>query len=424
MGIGAGTVESVVQLAVAPHCRLCDAALHHTLIDLGSTPLANALLTPEQAAGNADRAWPLHVRVCVACGLVQADAVVPPEAIFHDYPYFSSVSAGWVAHARDYAATMSERLALDGHSTVLEIANNDGYLLQHFRARGVRVLGIEPAANVALQARARGIPTRIAFFGAEYAHDLAAHGVRADLVVANNVLAHVPDLAGFVAGIALVLAPAGLATFEFPHLPRLLDGVQFDTIYHEHLSYLSLHVVGSVLARAGLRVCDAQGLPTHGGSLRVTACHAGADWLERPGVAILRAEEDAARLRDPATYASFTARVRAVQEGLHGFLAAAARDGRRVAAYGAAAKGCTLLSTSGVTAADITCVADRSPAKQGRLLPGCRLPVVSPEALRRYPPDELLILPWNLVDEIAGEMDDLRRSGTRFWVAVPELRAV
>lgn len=403
-------------------CRLCGAALRHSLVDLGTTPLANALVTPEQAAYGPDPCWPLHVRVCAACLLAQVDTIVPPDTIFSDsYPYFSSVSAGWVAHARAFASQMCARFGFGAHSLVLEIASNDGYLLQHFAARGVPVRGIEPAAGVAAAAMARGIPTETAFFSEAFARRLA---LRADLVVANNVLAHVPDLAGFVAGIAHVLAPDGIASFEFPHLLRLIEGVQFDTIYHEHYSYLSLRVVEHVLTAAGLRAFDALELPTHGGSLRVLACRRGAPHAAQPGLAAVRAQERAAQLDSLAGYGGFAARVTAVQRGLAGFLAAARAAGRRVAAYGAAAKGCTLLNTSGVTARDIACVADRSPAKQGKLLPGCRIPIVAPAALLDAPPDDLLILPWNIADEIAREMAALRDAGTRLRIAVPALREV
>ncbi len=404
-----------------PRCRLCGAPLRHSLVDLGETPLANALLTPAQAAADADRRYPLHVRICAECLLVQVETVVPPAEIFSDYPYFSSVSTSWLAHARHCAKAMIARFALGRASLVLEIASNDGYLLRQFAAHGIPVRGIEPAANVAAAAIASGIPTDCAFFTDEYARTIAE---RADLVVANNVLAHVPDIADFMCGIAQVLAPGGVALFEFPHLLRLLEGVQFDTIYHEHYSYLSLRVVEDVLARAGLRAFDVTALPTHGGSLRVLACHRAAVHAPQPGLDEIRAQERAAGLHAVAGHAGFAARVAARQRALRGFLTDARAAGRRVAAYGAAAKGCTLLNTSGITARDIAFVADRSPAKQGRLLPGCRVPVVPPAALLRAPPDELLILPWNLADEIAAELHPLRRAGTRLWVAIPELRAI
>ena len=407
-----------------PRCRLCAAALGRTLVDLGPTPLANAFVTPAEAAAGVDRSWPLHVRVCDACLLVQADAAVPPDAIFADYAYFSSVSSSWVDHAGRYAQAMIRRFGLHEQSLVLEVAANDGYLLHHFVEAGIAVLGIEPAANVAAIAQARGIPTEVMFFGRQTARALAGRGVRADLIAANNVLAHVPDLAGFVAGFASVLAPNGVATFEFPHLLRLLAGVQFDTIYHEHFSYLSLLVVERLLAAAGLRAFDVEELPTHGGSLRVFACHAGGVFTAQPGLAEVRAQERAAGLHHPDTYDGFAPRVATVQRGFRAFLDTERHAGRRVAAYGAAAKGCTLLNTCGVSPSDLLFVADRSVAKQGRLLPGSHVPVVAPDVLLRSRPDDVVILPWNLSDEITGELAPLRASGTRFWVAVPALQAV
>ncbi len=422
MGVRAGAVEGLVQLnRPPPRCRLCRAALPTTLIDLGDMPLANALPTPAQAARGADPVYPLHVRLCHDCGLAQADDAVPPAEIFADYPYFSSVSASWVAHAAAFAGAVAARMALGRGATVLEIASNDGYLLQHFQARGIGVLGIEPAANVARVAVARGIPTRIAFFDRACAAALAGEGLRAELVVANNVLAHVPDPGGFVAGIAAVLAPEGLVSIEFPHLLCLLAGVQFDTIYHEHLSYLSLGVVERMLSAAGLRACAVERLPTHGGSLRVFACHQAAHWPDGPGLAEVR-DAEAAGLA--AAAAGFAARAAAVRCGLRRFLDAAAGAGRRVAAYGAAAKGATLLNACGVSAADIACVADAGTAKQGRLLPGCRVPIVAPARLRQARPDDILILPWNLADEIAADLADVAAAGTRLWVAVPALRRI
>ncbi len=407
-----------------PCCRLCGADLTTTLVDLGATPLANAFVTADQAAAGHDRSWPLHALVCDTCLLVQLDTVVPADSIFRDYPYFSSVSSGWVAHAGRFAETMTSRLGLGPGSLVLEVASNDGYLLRHFIAGGIPVLGIEPAANVAAVAREAGVPTEVAFFGAGTAQALAARDVRADLIVANNVLAHVPDIVGFVAGFAAVLAAPGVVTLEFPHLLRLLEDVQFDTIYHEHYSYLSLLVVEGLLARAGLRVFDVEALPTHGGSLRVHACHVAAAYSEQPSVALMRARESSAQLDDLDGYRGFAARVAVVQRDFRAFLAAGRAAGRRVAAYGAAAKGNTLLNTCGIGAAAIAYVADRSPAKQGRLLPGSHIPVVTPDVLLADRPDDVVILPWNIADEVTGELAGLRATGTRFWVAVPELRMV
>lgn len=406
-------------------CRLCGAALQRNLIDLGSTPLANCYVTPEEAARGADRPYPLQVLVCDHCLLVQVGESVPPEAIFAaDYAYFSSFSASWVAHAQRYAAAMTRRFHLDATSLVAEVASNDGYLLQHFHAVDIPVLGIEPAAGVAAAARRIGVRTEQMFFGADTAAGLAAQYGRADLIAANNVLAHVPDLPGFVAGFATMLRLEGVATFEFPHLLSLLQLVQFDTIYHEHFSYLSLLVVEHVLRDAGLRVFDVECLPTHGGSLRVFACHANASHASRPGLDAVRAREAEAGLDRPETYDTFARKVAGIQRGFREFVALEHARGRRLAAYGAAAKGNTFLNSCGITAGDIICVADRNPAKQGRLLPGSHIPVVSPEALAAQRPDDVVILPWNLAEEVAAELAPLRSAGTRLWVAVPEARAL
>jgi SAM-dependent methyltransferase len=411
-------------VAASPCCRLCGAALTRSVVDLGATPLANSFVTPVQAALGLDRPWPLHVRVCDDCLLTQVDTVVPAEAIFSDYAYFSSISSSWVEHARRYAETMTRRFALHDTSLVLEVASNDGYLLRHFVAAGIPVLGIEPAGNIAVVARSHGVPTEISFFGSLTARALATRGVQADLVVANNVLAHVPDIAGFVAGIAMVLAPNGVVTFEFPHLSRLLEDTQFDTIYHEHYYYLSLMVVERLLGAARLRAFDVEHLPTHGGSLRVFACHAASALAEQPGLTAAHAQELAAHIDQAAAYGDFAARVARVQQGFRAFLADRRAAGRRVAGYGAAAKGSTLLNTCGIAAADIACIADRSPAKQGRLMPGCHIPIVSPETLLRERPDDVVILPRNIADEVARELAPLRDSGAQFWVVIPELRPV
>ncbi|MCL5777379.1 class I SAM-dependent methyltransferase [Limibaculum sp. FT325] len=311
---------------------------------------------------------------------------------------------------------MAARLGLGTQSRVIEVASNDGYLLQHFVKAGVPVLGIEPAGHAAEVARGRGVETRVAFFNATTAAGLVAEGISADLIAANNVLAHVLDIRGFVAGFPLVLAREGVATFEFPHLLNLIERVQFDTIYHEHYSYLSLLAVEAVLASAGLRVFDVEELPTHGGSLRVFACHRAAAHAERPGLAAVRAREAAAGLASPAPYAGFAARAGALRSGFLDFLGRARAAGLTVAAYGAAAKGNTFLNFCGVGRADIMAVADRNPQKQGRLLPGSHIPIVSPEALIAVAPDRVVILPWNLKDEIAAQLAPLAARGTRLAV--------
>jgi hypothetical protein len=406
-------------------CRLCGAALQRSMVDLGSTPLANCYVTEQEAARGLDRAYPLRVLVCDHCLLVQVGESLPPEAIFAaDYAYFSSFSASWVAHARRYAAAMTDRLGLGPDSLVAEVASNDGYLLQHFHAMGIPVLGIEPAASVAAAARRIGVRTEQMFFGAETAAELVSRYGRADLIAANNVLAHVPDLHGFAAGFTALLHPEGVVTFEFPHLLQLLTQVQFDTIYHEHFSYLSLLVVERVLSDVGLRVFDVETLPTHGGSLRVFACHAGARHMPQHGLGVVRAEEAAAGLHRPETYDSFAPKVARIQRGFRDFVATERARGRRLAAYGAAAKGNTLLNSCGITARDVICVADRNPSKQGRLLPGSHIPVVSPEALAAARPDDVLILPWNLADEVAAELAPLCAASTRLWVVVPEARVL
>jgi SAM-dependent methyltransferase len=410
--------------APVPCCRLCGGALTRMLLDLGATPLANAFVTPAQALLGLDRAWNLRVRVCDTCLLAQLDTVVPPAGIFADYLYLSSVSASWVEQARRYAQAMRRRFGLHEGSLVVEIASNDGYLLQHFVEAGIPVLGIEPAANVAAVARNRGVPTEVAFFTAVTAAGFAARGLRADLLVANNVLAHVPDIAGFVGGVARVLAPHGVATFEFQHLLRLIEGVQFDTIYHEHYSYLTLLVIERVLRTAGLRAFDVEELPTHGGSLRVFACHAGAAFAEQPGVALALAAERAARLDRAEGYAGFAPRVARVQRAFREFLAAERRARRRVAGYGAAAKASTLLNTSGVSEAEMPFIVDRNPTKQFKLVPGCHIPVLPPDTLLTERPENVVILPWNLAEEIARDLEPLRRNGTRLWVAIPELHPV
>jgi hypothetical protein len=407
-----------------PTCRLCGNTLTRSFVDLGRTPLANAFVTAEQAAAGVDRAYPLHARVCDGCLLVQVEEVVPADTIFSDYPYFSSFSSTWVEHARRYASAMIERFALNANSLAMEIASNDGYLLRHFLAAGIPVLGIEPAANVAAAARAIGIPTEEAFFGVETAMRIISQHGRADLMVANNVLAHVPDLFGFAAGFPSALRPNGVATFEFPHLLNLIESVQFDTIYHEHYSYLSLLVVERVFRSVGLRIFDVERLPTHGGSLRVFACHSGAPFAVRPSVATIRSLEAAAGLDRAERYDGFAVRVGDVQRGFRRFLAERKQGGRRVAAYGAAAKGNTFLNSCGIQNSDIVCVADRNPAKQGRLLPGSHVPIVAPEALLASPPDDLLILPWNLAAEIAADLAPLRQAGTSFWIACPSMQRV
>ena len=402
-------------------CRFCSAPVEQSFVDLGSTPLANAYLTEAQLEGP-EPSYPLRAFVCGECFLVQADSFVPPEDIFSHYAYFSSYSDSWVEHARRFTVMARERFGLDGTSQVIEVASNDGYLLKHFVEAGVPVLGIEPAANVAEAARAVGVPTEARFFGQETARDLVARSLAADLVVGNNVLAHVPDINDFVGGLAAVLKPDGVVSVEFPHLLRLIEGVQFDTVYHEHFYYLSLLAVEKVFAAHGLKVFDVEQLPTHGGSLRVLACRtASTAHAEGEGLARARADEAAAGFDRIETYAAFQSRVAPVREGLLRFLQQAAREGKKVAAYGAAAKGNTLLNFCGVGADGIGYVVDRNPAKQGHFLPGSHLPILSPEALAETRPDYVLILPWNIRDEVMATMAEVRGWGGKFAVAVPEM---
>jgi SAM-dependent methyltransferase len=404
-----------------PACRFCGAVLRQTLVDLGTMPLANSYVKVT-ALGEPEPAYPLIARLCTACFLVQVDHVVPADAIFTDYAYFSSYSAAWVEHARRYSEMTRRRFGLGSESKVVEIASNDGYLLRHFIAAGIPVLGVEPAVNVAAVASAEGIPTEVAFFGRETAGRLVAQGHAADLIVANNVLAHVPDLNDFVAGFKILLRPAGVATFEFPHLLRLLQEAQFDTIYHEHFSYLSLLAAELILARHGLAVFDVETLPTHGGSLRLFVAHAGSGRPDGPGLAAVRGAEAAADLERPEGYTGFAARVDHVRDDFVGFLDDAKRQGRNVSAYGAAAKGNTLLNYCRVGSDRIAYVVDRNPHKQTQYLPGSRLRIFAPDHLFETRPDYVVILPWNLAEEISGEMAGIAAWGGRFVTAIPRVR--
>ncbi|MDP2296527.1 MAG: class I SAM-dependent methyltransferase [Pseudolabrys sp.] len=403
-----------------PHCQGCGAPLTRTLVDLGTMPLANSFVKPDRRGP--EPAYPLHARVCDNCLLVQVDSVVPPGEIFSDYLYFSSYSDSWLAHARLYAAMAIERFALDAKSMVVEIASNDGYLLTNFIDAGIPCLGIEPAANVAKAAIAKGVPTEVAFFGTDTARRLAGQGRRADLLAAKNVLAHVPDINDFVAGIAILLKPEGVFTVEFPHLMNLIAQVQFDTIYHEHFTYLSLLAIERVFARHGLRVFDVEEIATHGGSLRVFVCLNASARAEQPGGAAVRAKEVQAQLDRPEGYQGLAERVDRVRRDLLAFLDNARSEGRTVAAYGAAAKGNTLLNFCGIGPDRIAFVADRSTAKQGLLLPGSRIPVLAPDAIFAEKPDYVVVLPWNLIDELSGQLAGIAGWGGRLVTAIPHLK--
>jgi SAM-dependent methyltransferase len=408
---------------MTPPCLGCGAPLHRTVVDLGSTPLANSYVAPADL-GAPEPTYPLHVRVCDACLLVQVEDTVPREALFSDYAYFSSYSDSWLHHAATFVDQAVDRLGLGRTSHVVEVASNDGYLLRNFVARDVPCLGIEPAANVAEAATAIGVPTMVEFFDLDLARSLVASGRDADLVVANNVLAHNADINGFVGGLRAVLRPDGVVAIEAPHLLRLMESVQFDTIYHEHFFYFSLHALERVFARHDLRVFDVEELSTHGGSLRVWACATGASHRTEASVDRVLAAERAASLHVPESYAGFAARVDDCRTSVRDFLRRAAADGRRVVAYGAAAKGNTLLNVCGVTRDDIAYVVDRSPHKQGRLLPGSHLAVKAPEAVFEDRPDELFLLAWNLRDEITASMAGIREWGGRFVVPVPVVEVV
>ncbi len=405
----------------AIRCRACGARLSETFADLGMTPLANSYIAPENRF-KAEVTYPLHAFVCGSCFLVQIDAVETPDHIFSDYLYFSSFSESWLQHAATYAEAMTARFGLGPQSMVVEIASNDGYLLRNFVGAGIPALGVEPAANVARAAEEKGVPTEVAFFGTETAKRLRGAGRAADLMAANNVLAHVPDINDFVAGFKILLKPTGVLTFEFPHLLQLMANNQFDTIYHEHFSYLSLMVVDGLLAKHGLTVFDVQELPTHGGSLRVFAKASENAALPRlPSVEALLAREKSAGLADLATYRAFAAKVVRTKVDLLDFFVQAQREGKTVAAYGAAAKGNTLLNYCGIGPEFIAFCVDKSPHKQNHLLPGTHIPIHGPEAIEQARPDYVLILPWNLKDEIAGQMQAVRSWGGKFVVAIPTL---
>jgi SAM-dependent methyltransferase len=382
-------------------------------------PLANSYLRPG-ADLETERSFPLKAVVCDECRMVQLDVVVDAQGIFSDYAYFSSTSESWLEHARRYSSEMMRRLGLNGRSLVIEAASNDGYLLRNFVAAGVPCLGVEPSANIARVARASGVPTETTFLGADSADDLLTRlGRHADLVIANNVLAHVPDVNDFVAGLARLAGPQGMVSIEAPHLPRMVEGVQFDTIYHEHYAYWSFLAMERLLARHGLHVAQVEELPTHGGSLRVLARARVAAFAPESALA-LRDLEQCLGLGGDAFYRGFDERVRLVLDDFRDWMSRSRAQGRRVAAYGAAAKGNTFLNAAGVDARAILAVADRNPAKQGRLLPGSHIPVVSPEKLLALAPDDILILPWNIAHEIAKSLRGAGFRG-RLLTAVPRM---
>ena len=406
------------------NCRFCGAALEQSFADLGMSPLSNAYLKAEQLH-QMERFYPLHAWVCGSCFLVQLEQFETPENIFSDYAYFSSYSDSWLEHVASYTEAMVERFGLNAGSHVVEIASNDGYLLQYFVKRGIPVLGIEPAANVARVAEDKGVPTLIKFFGTETATALAASGKQADLLLGNNVLAHVPDLNDFVSGMAKLLKPQGVITMEFPHLLRLMAQNQFDTIYHEHFSYFSFLTVEKVFAAHGITLFDVEQISTHGGSLRIFGRHS-ADGSKpvSPRVAALRQEELKAGLDNAKTYAAFAEQIKAIKRALLRFLIDAKEQGKTVVGYGAPAKGNTLLNYCGVRTDLIDYTVDRSPHKHGSYLPGVHIPIYHPDRIAETRPDYVLILPWNLKEEIMLQMAHIRSWGGKFVVPIPKVEVL
>ena len=403
-------------------CRSCATPLRHTFVDLGMSPLANSYLKADHWNAR-ETFYPLHVYVCDNCFLVQLESIARPEEMFSDYAYFSSYSDSWLEHAKRYTHCVIKRFGLSQQSWVVEIASNDGYLLKHFIARDIPVLGIEPAKNVAETALKQGIPTQVRFFDDATARDLVREGHQADLIIGNNVLAHVPDLNGFVRGLKILLHRNGVITLEFPSLSRLMEENQFDTIYHEHFSYFSFVAVEKVLARHGLNIFDVEELPTHGGSLRIYACHQD-DPTKRVGMSVrdLMAREKETGFLNLEHYLSFGEKVKDTKRKLLKFLIAAKKTGKTVVGYGAPAKGNTLLNYCGIRTDFLDYTVDRSPHKQGHLLPGTRIPIYSPDHIRQTTPDYLLILPWNLKKEIMDQMSYIRRWNGRFVVPIPEVQ--
>ena len=401
-------------------CRFCGSGLHYTFADLGMSPLCESYLQPDQL-NRMEAFYPLHVFVCEECFLVQLEQYVSPDKIFTEYAYFSSYSDSWLQHCRRYTEEMLDRFPLNGQSLVVELASNDGYLLQYFVDQNIPVLGIEPAANVAKVASDKKIPTIVKFFGEQLALELASEGKQADLLIGNNVLAQVPDLRDFVAGIKILLKPQGILTLEFPHLLRLMRENQFDTIYHEHFSYFSLLAAERILAEYGLTVFDVEELPTHGGSIRIFSRHEenNAEPVSSR-VTELRAREEAAGLAKIESYCSFGARVKNTKRELLRCLIGLKQDGKSIVGYGAPGKGNTLLNYCGIGRDFLDYTVDRNPYKQGQFTPGMHIPICSPERIYQTRPDYVLILPWNLKNEIMQQMAGIRNWGGRFIVPIPE----
>ncbi|MDP2035608.1 MAG: class I SAM-dependent methyltransferase [Polaromonas sp.] len=404
------------------NCRHCSAPLEHVFLDLGFAPPSNAYLSAADLQAP-EKYFPLKLFVCNKCWLVQTEDYSRSDELFtKDYAYFSSVSTTWLAHARSYVEMITARLGLGAGSFVIEVASNDGYLLKNFVANGVPCLGVEPTDSTAAVAEAAGIPVAREFFGEDFAEKLVKSGKQADLIIGNNVYAHVPDINDFTAGMKTALKPGGTITLEFPHLMSLMRLNQFDTVYHEHYSYLSLQSVKAVFAKAGLRVCDVEQIPTHGGSLRVYGCHADDSRTDGSAVARVLAEEVASGLQDLATYQRFQREADKVKNNLLAFLVEADKAGKTVAAYGAAAKGNTLMNYAGVKPDLVAFVCDAATSKQDKFMPGSHIPILAPKELRERRPDYVLILPWNIADEVVKSNEFVREWGGKFVVAVPALR--
>lgn len=404
-------------------CRFCDHPLENTFVNLGMSPLSNAYIKPQQI-NSAEKFYPLHAYVCNNCLLVQLEEFETPEEIFSDYAYFSSYSETWLDHAKKYTELVTARFNLNHNSQIVEIASNDGYLLQYFQQKGMSVLGIEPAANVAKVAETKGIPSLVKFFGVSTAEELVKAGKQADLLLGNNVLAHVPNLNDFVAGMKIVLKPAGIITMEFPHLLQLIKQNQFDTIYHEHFSYFSFLTVETIFAHHGIQLFDVQELPTHGGSLRIYGQHAGGKQPISDRLCRLKEQEILAGLNQLAIYQGFAEKVKATKRNLLEFLINAKKQGKIIVGYGAPAKGNTLLNYCGVRTDFIDYTVDRSPHKQGSFLPGTHIPIYHPDQVKETQPDYLLILPWNIKREIIEQMAYIREWGGKFVVPIPKVEVI
>jgi 2-polyprenyl-3-methyl-5-hydroxy-6-metoxy-1,4-benzoquinol methylase len=406
------------------HCRFCGKKLSHIFVDLGISPLANSYLRPEQL-DQMEPCYPLKVYICDACYLVQLEEFKSPESIFSDYAYFSSCSDSWIEHSRAYSDFMVERFSFNSSSQVVEIGSNDGYLLKYFRKKGIPVLGIEPARNCASVAQTACIPTLVRFFGKQMAEELVDQGKRADLLIGNNVLAHVPHLNDFVMGLKILLGTGGVITMEFPHLLKLIEQNQFDTIYHEHLSYFSFITVEKIFAEHQLMLFDVEEIPTHGGSLRIYAKHSG-DESKSTGKSVerLRDSELLAGMDQLQTYSAFSEKAKETKRKLLEFLIWAKDSGKTIAGYGAPAKGNTLLNYCGIRTDFIDYTVDRNPLKQGRFLPGTHIPVYPPDRVKETRPDYLLILPWNIKDEVIHQMSFIQEWGGKFVVPIPSVEVL